>query len=263
MGSLFALIGFVGLILGVIGLFRGTVPLLKVKGRGSALAVVLASAVLYGVGGNIVSKTSGAPTTTSDTPPAASAPAITPVAVTKPATYAVTVHTTPAQAHVAFYDASGSAVDDASGPEATLNAKAGAYKAVVTANGYYDKRVKLTLPKNKNVALKLELLPPPEPQWALRVNDWKCHTEYDYFIIEGTLTNVSGGVLENVTAYATVSDSQGVVSTDDALIDFQRLRPGETSNFKTMSATGGRGTKCSVRFGVMFGDQLLTKFPKN
>lgn len=59
--------------------------------------------------------------------------------------------------------------------------------------------------------------------------------ESDYDIVTGEITNVGSDRLDNVEAVTTFYDSAGnVVKTEDAIIDFNPLMPGQTSPYKTM-----------------------------
>ena len=60
--------------------------------------------------------------------------------------------------------------------------------------------------------------------------------ESDYDIVSGEITNIGGDKLDDVEAVTTFYDSNGgVVTTADAVIDFNPLMPGQTSPYKTMN----------------------------
>ena len=60
--------------------------------------------------------------------------------------------------------------------------------------------------------------------------------ESDYDIVSGEITNTGSDKLDDVEAVTTFYDSNGgVVTTADAVIDFNPLMPGQTSPYKTMN----------------------------
>jgi hypothetical protein len=78
-----------------------------------------------------------------------------------------------------------------------------------------------------------------------------------YHYVEGQVKNVSGKSLDNVTAVATWYDKDGnFIKSDDALIDFNPILPGQTSPFKTISTGNPAMSRYSVQFKTLFGRAL-------
>jgi hypothetical protein len=78
-----------------------------------------------------------------------------------------------------------------------------------------------------------------------------------YHIVEGRVKNVSDQSLKNVAAVATWFDKDGeFIKSDDALVDYNPILPGQISPFKTMSSTNPAMTKYTVEFKTLFGGSL-------
>lgn len=81
-----------------------------------------------------------------------------------------------------------------------------------------------------------------------------------YHIVEGEVKNISGERLQSVAAVGTWYGNDGtMITSDDALIEFNPIMPGQTSPFKTMSRTNPLMTKYSVSFKKLFGGTISTK----
>jgi hypothetical protein len=71
----------------------------------------------------------------------------------------------------------------------------------------------------------------------LEVTNWTWHQEYSYAIVEGEVRNISGASMDNVTAVARFySADRTFITSDDALIDYRPLLPGQSSPFKIMQS---------------------------
>jgi hypothetical protein len=78
-----------------------------------------------------------------------------------------------------------------------------------------------------------------------------------YHIVEGQVKNVSNEALKNVTAVATWYDENGeFIKSDDALIDYNPILPGQTSSFKTLSTGNPAMAKYTVAFKILMGGTL-------
>lgn len=81
-----------------------------------------------------------------------------------------------------------------------------------------------------------------------------------YHIVEGQIKNVSSEPLRNVMAVGIWTDKDGgFIKSDDALIDYNPILPGQTSPFKTMSTTNPAMAKYRVEFKTMFGGTLAVE----
>lgn len=91
----------------------------------------------------------------------------------------------------------------------------------------------------------------------LSVDDWSWHEEYGYAIAEGQVTNVSSASLSHVLAVVTFSTSEGgFITSDDALIDFDPLLPGQSSPWKVSARWNPAMRNATVRFRTMRGVEL-------
>ena len=78
-----------------------------------------------------------------------------------------------------------------------------------------------------------------------------------YHIIEGMVKNISDEPLKNVTAVGIWLDKDGeFIKSDDALIDYNPILPGQTSPFKTMSTGNPAMAKFRIEFKTLFGGTL-------
>ena len=78
--------------------------------------------------------------------------------------------------------------------------------------------------------------------------------------MEGQLNNITAAPIKNVTAVATWYSRDGTfVKSDDALIDYNPILPGQTSPFKTMSSTNPAMSKYTVEFKTLFGGTLIVR----
>ena len=78
-----------------------------------------------------------------------------------------------------------------------------------------------------------------------------------YHYIEGEVRNISTAPLKNVTAVGTWYDKDDVfVKSDDALVDFNPVLPGQTSPFKTISTGNPAMAKYKIAFKTLMGGTL-------
>jgi hypothetical protein len=81
-----------------------------------------------------------------------------------------------------------------------------------------------------------------------------------YHIIEGQVKNISSESLRNVAAKGTWFDkNDGFITSDDTLIDYNPILPGQTSSFKVMSRTNPAMSKYSVEFKYLLGGSIRTE----
>jgi len=101
--------------------------------------------------------------------------------------------------------------------------------------------------------------PSPEPTHQLALISSKGY-ESDgggYHIVEGQVKNISNEPLQNVTAVATWFDKDGgFIKSDNAIVEYNPILPGQTSPFKTMSSTNPAMSKYAVEFKTLFGGTL-------
>jgi hypothetical protein len=78
-----------------------------------------------------------------------------------------------------------------------------------------------------------------------------------YHYVEGQVKNVSDKPLKNVTAVGIWLDKDGnFIKSDDALIDYNPILPGQTSPFKTISSGNPAMSKYRVEFKFLFGGKI-------
>ena len=101
--------------------------------------------------------------------------------------------------------------------------------------------------------------PTPASGPVLRVGKWHWSEDYGYVTAEGTVTNISSESLANVQAVVTFKTKDGtLVTSEDAVIDYNPLLPGQTSPWKVMARANPAMTSASVEFKEMFGGTLTT-----
>lgn len=98
---------------------------------------------------------------------------------------------------------------------------------------------------------------PPQPKLALLAA--RGFERSDYHIVEGQVKNISSESLRSVAAVTTWYDKAGgFITSDDAIIDYNPILPGQTSPFKTMSRTNPAMEKYSVEFKFLMGGAIAT-----
>ena len=111
--------------------------------------------------------------------------------------------------------------------------------------------------------------PPPRPAAPLALLSSRGYQSDGggYYIVEGQIRNETSEPIRSIVAVATWYDKGDTfITTDDALIDFNPLLPGQTSSFKTMSRANPEMSKFSVAFkafsGRLLPHQDLSKGPR-
>jgi hypothetical protein len=78
--------------------------------------------------------------------------------------------------------------------------------------------------------------------------------------VEGQVKNIGSEPLRHVTAVATWYSSDGTfIKSDDAVIDYDPILPGQTSPFKTISSSNPAMSKFTVEFKELFGAAIDTR----
>ncbi len=74
---------------------------------------------------------------------------------------------------------------------------------------------------------------------------------------EGLVTNDTSRSMENVMAVALYYTEDGTfVTSDDALIDFDPILPGQSSPFSVLTRNNPAITKCGIQFKEFFGGTI-------
>jgi len=91
-----------------------------------------------------------------------------------------------------------------------------------------------------------------EPQ--LEVLSWKCDTEHSYIFVRGEVKNISSKKLKNVVAVGEFRNKAGeLVKTEDALLEYNPIMPGQTSPFKAGGTSNPQIENCNISFKYLFG----------
>lgn len=108
----------------------------------------------------------------------------------------------------------------------------------------------------KRVAEKPRSAAPPEPE--LKIKSWRCDIEENYTYVRGEVKNLTDQKIEHVLAVATYKNKAGeLVKSDDALVEFDPLMPGQTSPFEVITRNNPEITNCELNFATMRGRQLI------
>lgn len=100
--------------------------------------------------------------------------------------------------------------------------------------------------------------PPAPPAPELKIKSWRCDIEENYTYVRGEVKNLTDQKIEHVLAVATYKNKAGeLVKSDDALLDFDPLMPGQTSPFKVITRNNPEITNCELSFATMRGRQLI------
>lgn len=91
----------------------------------------------------------------------------------------------------------------------------------------------------------------------LELISWSWSEEYGYVTAEGQIKNISGQKLKNVEALVTWYDKTGdMVTSDNALVEYNPIMPGQTSPFKVMEKYNPAMNKASIEFKFMWGYKI-------
>lgn len=78
-----------------------------------------------------------------------------------------------------------------------------------------------------------------------------------YHYVEGQVKNLSNEPLKSLTAVAIWMDKDGeFIKSDDSLVDYNPLLPGQTSPFKVISTGNPKMSKYRVEFKTLFGPAI-------
>jgi hypothetical protein len=95
------------------------------------------------------------------------------------------------------------------------------------------------------------------PAPALKLMSWHWGKSYDHAITEGQVKNVSSAPLEHVAAVVVFKTKDGTfITSDEALIDYDPLLPGQTSPFKVHTRFNPAMQTASLDFKRMYGGSI-------
>lgn len=114
-------------------------------------------------------------------------------------------------------------------------------------DSYYNKAYKREQRDRALASSKLHLL------------KWSWSREHSYAIAEGQVKNLSNSRIENLKAVVTFYDKNGgFVTSDDALVEYRPLLPGQTTPFKTYTSWNPAIRKGKIEFMTFRGQKLTT-----
>jgi hypothetical protein len=91
----------------------------------------------------------------------------------------------------------------------------------------------------------------------LELSKWTWGPEYGYATAEGVVKNISGESLKNVEAVVSFYTKDGTfVKSDNALIEYNPILPGQTSPFKVISSDNPAMKTARVEFKHLFGGTI-------
>ena len=95
----------------------------------------------------------------------------------------------------------------------------------------------------------------------LEIQSFRCTTDSQigFVYIRGEVKNISNGRLDHVMAVGTWRTSAGeFIRSDDALIDYDPIMPGQISPFETIGTYNPQMSKCSLAFKELLGGEIPT-----
>lgn len=101
---------------------------------------------------------------------------------------------------------------------------------------------------------------PIPPPYKLALISASCSRTESYITCEGFVENISGVSLKNVVAVLELLDDNGVAqASDDALIGYDPILPGQQSPWKVIARNNPAFTKSNVEFKEFGGATILTR----
>ncbi len=101
---------------------------------------------------------------------------------------------------------------------------------------------------------------PSQPAYELQLLSASHERAYDYITMSGEVKNISSKNLENVMVVVSYyTDDNTFVKSDDALIDYNPILPGQTSPFESITTDNPAIKRFKITFKFMFGGTILTE----
>ena len=98
---------------------------------------------------------------------------------------------------------------------------------------------------------------------SLEVQSFNCVKEHSYVYVRGEVKNISSQKLENVMAVGEFRTKSGdLVKTEDALLEYNPIMPGQTSPYEAGGTDNPEITNCNVSFKHLFGTPISYKSKK-
>lgn len=101
---------------------------------------------------------------------------------------------------------------------------------------------------------------PQEETPLLELENFNPVHEYGFNKVSGAVKNISDKKLEGVQAVASFYDKDGnFIKSDDAMIEYNPILPGQTSPFETIGTHNPAIEKVTVAFKYIFGGEIPTR----
>ena len=101
---------------------------------------------------------------------------------------------------------------------------------------------------------------PSPPAYILQLLSTSYERAYDYITMSGEVKNISSKNLENVMVVVSYYTDDGTfVKSDDALIGYNPILPGQTSPFESITTDNPAIKTYKITFKFMFGGTIPTK----
>ena len=101
---------------------------------------------------------------------------------------------------------------------------------------------------------------PTPPAYMLQLLSASHERAYDYITMSGEVKNISSKNLENVMVVVNYYTDDGTfVKSDDALIDYNPILPGQTSPFECITTDNPAIKRFKITFKFMFGGTIPTE----
>jgi hypothetical protein len=98
------------------------------------------------------------------------------------------------------------------------------------------------------------------PSFELKVGDWHCNNEDGFPEIDGVVTNLTDHPIDNIVAVGGFYDGAGgFIKSDQAMIAYQPLMPGQTSPYKVITIGNPEIRRCTIAFKTFWGGTLSTE----
>ncbi len=99
--------------------------------------------------------------------------------------------------------------------------------------------------------------PPPPASPPLELQSFRCEKEHGYVFVRGEVKNVSSEKLKNVVAVGEFRTKSGeLVKSEDALIDYNPIMPGQTSPFSAGGSDNPQISGCELAFKQLMGGTI-------
>jgi len=90
--------------------------------------------------------------------------------------------------------------------------------------------------------------------------DWNWSHQSSFAIVEGQVKNISDQPLDNVKAVVEFYTGDDVfISSDNSLIEYKPLMPGQTSPFKIIESWNPQMESAKINFTTLYGRQISWK----